>query len=61
MYQVTAQSSMVGRRTAAEVGLMTTKGAFVIRGVAILHLGRKEKLGICHNFRICEGKHIGKA
>lgn len=55
MYQVTAQSSRVGRRTTAEVGLTPTKGAFIIRGGAIMHLGIREKLGFYHNFGICEG------
>lgn len=55
MYQVTAQSSRVARTTTAEVGLTPTKGAFIIRGDAILHLGRREKLGMYHNFEICEG------
>lgn len=55
MYQVMAQSSRIGRRTAAEVGLTPSKGAFMIRGDVILHMGRREKLEIYHDFQICEG------
>lgn len=45
------RSELQGRQ---KNSLTSKKAALIISGDAILHLGRREKLGIYHNLEICE-------